>query len=185
MQLIDITKITTQDLSLFTIQAKILTLDHINNDILFNEITNKPKRVSNVSSNSTFEDTILETSVNTQAYILIKSIAEIANTLGYVVDTYWSHIHHKYESCDTHFHTNDNNTLLLSWVYYVRVPPNSGDLVFILDDKDSRVPLSIVTPKENTLILFPSFLRHKVTKNLSDEIRVSVAGNFIQKHING
>ena len=70
----------------------------------------------------------------------------------------------------------------MSWVYYVKTPVNSGDLVFILDDKDSRCLPAKFTPSEGKYIIFPSYIRHKVSKNLSNDIRICVAGDFSIKN---
>jgi hypothetical protein len=48
----------------------------------------------------------------------------------------------------------------------VKVPERAGDLVFHIHD---LVDPAIVKPKEGMLVLFPSYLDHAVTKNLSTE----------------
>jgi uncharacterized protein (TIGR02466 family) len=89
-------------------------------------------------------------------------------------------------------HTHPNN--YLSGVYYVKVPPDSGRIVFA----DPRPQASAITPrlKENTpfnsnqmhfepaagkLILFHSWLPHLVEVNTSSEERISIAFNVMLK----
>ena len=61
----------------------------------------------------------------------------------------------------------------LSGVYYIDVPDdNMGDIVF----DDSRV-----TPKTNTLLLFPNNIFHAVEPNQSDKSRISIAFNYGDK----
>lgn len=70
-------------------------------------------------------------------------------------------------------HHHDENDELLSAVYYIRVPENSGDL--ILHDDDSR---TIVQPREGKLVMFAPSVLHEVTRNNSQEMRLSVAFNI-------
>lgn len=70
-------------------------------------------------------------------------------------------------------HHHDENDELLSGVYYVRVPDNSGDL--LLHDAQGTVT---VRPREGKLVLFSPATVHEVTTNLSRELRLSVAINI-------
>ena len=69
-------------------------------------------------------------------------------------------------------HHHDENDELLSAVYYIRVPGNSGDL--ILHEADKQV---IIQPQEGKLVMFAPAVLHEVTENLSPEMRLSVAFN--------
>ena len=70
-------------------------------------------------------------------------------------------------------HNHDEADEVLSAVYYVRVPADSGDL--ILYDNE---PASRITPQAGQLIFFPPHIDHEVTRNNSDEARLSIAINF-------
>jgi hypothetical protein len=72
----------------------------------------------------------------------------------------------------TTLHHHDENDELLSAVYYIRVPENSGDL--ILHDDDNKI---IIQPREGKLVMFSPNVPHEVTENLSPEMRLSVAMN--------
>ena len=87
-------------------------------------------------------------------------------------------------------HTHPYN--YLSGVYYLKVPQNSGNLVFLEPKPQAEVlsPPKIkeasihlahsVTwePKENSLIFFPSWLQHEVQYNNSKEDRVILSFNI-------
>jgi uncharacterized protein (TIGR02466 family) len=71
-----------------------------------------------------------------------------------------------------------------SAVYYVRVPPESGGLM--LSGVNTMFPLPVtsyessfyIEPKESDLVIFRSHTPHRVSRNKSDQIRVSIAMNF-------
>ena len=73
----------------------------------------------------------------------------------------------------TTLHHHDENDELLSAVYYIRVPDNSGDL--ILHDDDRRV---CIQPQEGKLVMFAPHVLHEVTVNHSSELRLSVGMNI-------
>jgi hypothetical protein len=70
-------------------------------------------------------------------------------------------------------HTHDENDELLSGVYYVSVPPDSGDLILL--DGCMRVH---VTPAAGMFLFFPPNIPHRVERNRSPDARLSVAFNF-------
>ena len=72
----------------------------------------------------------------------------------------------------TTLHHHDENDELLSAVYYIRVPENSGDL--ILHDGDRKVSIQ---PQEGKLVMFSPAQLHEVTAHLGSGLRLSVAMN--------
>lgn len=73
----------------------------------------------------------------------------------------------------TTLHRHDDDDELLSAVYYVKVPQNSGQLVL------SRPPLDCrVTPEEGLFVFFPPDMPHEVTENLSQHSRISLGINI-------
>lgn len=70
-------------------------------------------------------------------------------------------------------HSHEENDELLSGVYYVRVPPGSGDLVLV-----DGVFTTRVAPAEGMFLFFPPSLVHRVEVNGSGERRLSLAFNF-------
>jgi len=69
-------------------------------------------------------------------------------------------------------HHHDENDELLSAVYYVRVPANSGELVLYAAQR--RIT---VLPEEGKLVMFGPHVLHEVTVNNSPGTRLSVAMN--------
>ena len=70
-------------------------------------------------------------------------------------------------------HTHDDDDELLSCVYYIKVPDNSGELIIT----DNNIQTSI-KPKEGEFIYFSPDTLHEVSRNESEHIRLSIAFNF-------
>ena len=100
----------------------------------------------------------------------------------------WVNINKSGDYNERHTHTNTN--IFLCGVYYLKVPKNSGDIKFydprgawMADMPDHRYfydsyQYGLVTPEENTVIFFPSWLEHDVDLNKSKEDRISIAFNI-------
>ena len=104
----------------------------------------------------------------------------------------WANVNPKGGMNRAHIHPNS----LWSGVYYVKANKNSGHLK--IDDprsiasmsrprlKEKQHPIRLwretsFEPKVGRLIMFPAWLVHAVDPNLSDELRISVSFNFMQK----
>ena len=161
-------------ITLFNITANLLELDDIDNIKLASEILANPIRRTEDPDSTLFEDTILNAPDGSEAKNLIDKMSQLAQLNSLKLSAYWSQIHQPLESTDLHHHGLVDH----SWVYYVKVPPGSGNLIFVLDDKDNRCPQCTFTPKEGQCIIFPSYIRHRVSKNMSNDVRISVAGDF-------
>lgn len=70
-------------------------------------------------------------------------------------------------------HRHDDDDELLSAVYYVRVPGDSGELVIHDPPIHSRVE-----PREGMFVFFPPDALHEVTENRSDRERISIGINI-------
>jgi hypothetical protein len=70
-------------------------------------------------------------------------------------------------------HHHDENDELLSAVYYIRVPENSGNL--ILYEAGTQFEIQ---PQEGKLVMFSPNVLHEVTTNLGTGLRLSVAMNI-------
>lgn len=70
-------------------------------------------------------------------------------------------------------HTHEEDDELLSGVYYLKVPKNSGDLLLGKGDNQSQI-----TPNEGDCIFFSPDLMHEVLPNESAEMRLSIGMNF-------
>ena len=99
----------------------------------------------------------------------------------------WAIINKEGAFNERHHHGNSS----LSAAYYVKAEKNAGDIIFF-DPRQANVfhhPTSTkanslncqvqsITPKAGTLVLFPSYLEHKVGENLSNEERIVVSFNI-------
>lgn len=70
-------------------------------------------------------------------------------------------------------HDHDEYDEMLSGVYYVQVPENSGELVIV--DKHSR---TLVQPQAGMFVFFAPAVLHSVSVNNSQERRISIGMNF-------
>ena len=92
-----------------------------------------------------------------------------------VIDNYWGHIHEKNMSTTLHNHIPS----YVSSVLYVKIPKNAGHIVFSSKSNPYDNPRSEkFEPEEGVYYMFPSFLDHFVTRNMSDDIRISLSFNF-------
>jgi uncharacterized protein (TIGR02466 family) len=89
---------------------------------------------------------------------------------------YWAHIHEKNMSTNTH----DHGTEYVSSVLYLSAPEGSGDLVFLprVNPYDNHAYRSNFKPIEGYYYMFPSYIDHFVTRNESEEKRISISFNF-------
>ena len=127
-------------------------------------------RYSDDPNNNLSEDSKLTIAEGTEVHKLIDIINLLASEKNLVTDHAWGQIHRPLESTNTHHH----GISPYAWVYYVKVPPGSGDLTFWFFDKFKKS----IQPKENHLVLFPGWMNHSVSKNRGNDIRISIAGNL-------
>ena len=107
-----------------------------------------------------------------------------------ILGNMWANINYKGALNRPHVHANS----FFSGAYYIKVPNNSGFLKindprqgthFIKPARKDEIPIYLapevhIEPKENRIIMFPSWLEHCVEMNESDDIRISVSFNFLQ-----
>ncbi len=70
-------------------------------------------------------------------------------------------------------HNHDEDDELLSCVYYLDVPENSGNLLLDVGARDA-----IIQPEAGLFVFFDPARAHAVTENLSERPRLSLAMNF-------
>jgi uncharacterized protein (TIGR02466 family) len=111
---------------------------------------------------------------------------------------YWYNVNYKYSSNREHTHPNS----FLSGVYYIKVPQDSGNIMFLransehdkmefihqlITEKNLQIDNNRINtehwfaPAEGMLILFPGHLTHYVRQNLTndtDDRRISLSFNF-------
>ena len=203
--------ITVQTIPLFQTSVaygKILGFDKKN---LITEILKLEKNSpSNFRSNAGgFQSLAVDINVPDNRYVselfndvITPILNEVAVSWGFPIAknlTYWYNVNRRYNYNHSHYHPHS----LLSGVLYLKVPTNSGKIVFtradseadrldfltswqhehnqlVLDSPNSNV-LHSKEPEENLLIVFPGHLEHYVEQNLtedSDDARISISFNY-------
>ena len=128
-------------------------------------------------------------------------ITEISNIIGLAIKdmnwdldaqtvritNMWAIINKDRAFNERHHHGNSS----LTAAYYVKAEKDAGDLIFF-DPRQANVfhhptakeanslncQVQSVTPRTGTLVLFPSYLEHKVAENLSNKERIVVSFNI-------
>ena len=161
-----------QDFTLLELTARKYKLTGIDNDKLAKEVLKFINdRVSDDPNSNLSEDSKLDIAPGSETEKLINAVDDIGALKNFKTDFAWGQIHRPLESTNTHNH----GISPYAWVYYVKVPPGSGDLTFWFLN---RFRYSI-KPEVGSLIIFPGWMDHSVSKNRGEEIRISVSGNFI------
>jgi len=160
------------DFPLFQINYKKYNLTGIDNVLLAKEVLSNQVRKSTDVTTPLYEDTVFSPEQGSQGHALLDAVDDIARQNNLQIQDWWSQIHQPLESTNTHHH----GKYIAAFVYYVKVPDGAGDIVFDLED----VVVHNIKPVEGTLLLFPAWCKHRVTKNLSKEIRISISGNLGQ-----
>ena len=114
----------------------------------------------------------------------IKQKLEIKNKIGF--RNYWFNVNKLGSFNRPHYHPQS----VISGVYYISVPQNSGKIYF-----ENHTDVSMMygevnnfneynssdwrySPKENLCLLFPSYLKHYVEPNLNKKNRISISFNY-------
>lgn len=165
---------------LFEITANYFFVNGLNNNELAQEVMKvggaRNLRFSNSrgTQGPQFEDILFDYGPETKK--LVECVTAIAETFNCVIDgEVWAQVHHPYESCNLHAHNLAH--VEKGFVYYVQVPTGAGNLYFHLDE----LGVSVVQPVEGMCVVFPAQIKHGVEKNLSSNMRISIAGNFTRK----
>ena len=113
-------------------------------------------------------------------------------TMKPVLGNMWANINYPGGYNRPHLHPNS----LFSGVYWVKAPKNSGKLMLyeprpgvqciMPNRKEGKLPSHLwrdvsYEPTAGTIIMFPAWLWHEVQPNKSQDLRISVSFNFIQR----
>jgi len=159
-----------EDILLMELMVHKFSITGIDNTALAQEVLiNQDIRRKDDPNSIMNEDSLLVLSPESQALKLVTVVNNLVASKKLITTEQWGLIHRPLESTNTHRHGDRP----LSWVYYVKIPKKAGDLVFSFFDKFT----SSLAPEEGTLLMFPGWMQHSVSKNKSDEIRISIAGN--------
>lgn len=125
--------------------------------------------------------------INSQLYNLRNEFG-ISDGFNFQLNNLWLNINSKFSFNRPHVHPES----LVSGVYYVAVPKDSGNIVFNHPSKtqpyhiygdgvgvsnDINSSTWHISPDAGLLLLFPSWLEHYVEPNNSEDDRISIAFN--------
>ena len=109
-----------------------------------------------------------------------------------VLGNMWANINYPGNSNRPHLHPNS----LFSGVYWIKAPEKSGSLMLyeprpgvhttMPNRKEGKLPPELwrevhYQPRAGTAVMFPAWLWHEVKPNESNDIRISVSFNFLQR----
>ncbi len=163
------------------IQHTVITKGHLegidNDKLIADALANKDNRSSNESAHTLYEDSLMPMSEQFQGVItgMRKDYELMAQTSTISLDNYWAHVQEYNQSSNTHDHFGVD----LSGCYYPSVNSNQATIVYLWDQPQTKTEQhSVYTPQQGDFFLFPSWLKHYVTRNMSSEPRVSLPMNF-------
>jgi|TARA_A100000172_G_scaffold63921_1_gene43363 uncharacterized protein (TIGR02466 family) len=156
------------------------------------------KGINKTNVNGWHSDTLMHKKPEYKPLVdeLFKMIHEVFNQeyleSSPVLGNMWANINYPGGYNKPHVHPNS----LFSGVYYIKTPANSGRLIcqdprqgiqmVMPTRKKIEIPKYLwrdvhIQPQENRAIMFPAWLWHSVEPNESNDIRISVSFNFLQK----
>lgn len=126
--------------------------------------------------NERYENIYLEVNKIPELEIVVNTALEQAASIlklkkENLVSGFW--LNEMNEGDVTTAHTHDDDDELLSCVYYIKVPDDSGNLIITKNNKKHTI-----TPEEGYFVFFSPDTLHEVSKNNSTRSRLSIAFNF-------
>jgi uncharacterized protein (TIGR02466 family) len=168
------------------------------NLILDNNIDRISRNIKNQSNNwncNTITSINSYDLINDTVFSSIKNLVEMyvmeySDILGsseiYRCKEMWFNINYRDSFQEYHCHPGST----ISAVYYISVPPESGNIVFENPAEPDMLPLKNCnnnkynfktvkySPKQGMLLIFRSYLRHMVSIGTNEKPRISIAFNF-------
>jgi hypothetical protein len=155
--------------------AEVWNITEVDNEAIAEETMKFVGRViESDSRNTRSEDSIIDDTAPATK-LLFEEIEKVLaqRNLQQIPNQYWGQIHRQYESTEMHHHEDSD----VAWVYYVRVPEDSGLLVFSQFQGWTNKYDHTHYPEVGQLVMFPGWMIHRVTKNFNVIPRVSISGN--------
>ena len=177
---------------------QINNFENINSELknyIYQEQEKNPEGIKKSNFNGWHSESFDLKNENLKNFIneISKNIGAAVNDMGWDLEAQivkitnmWAIINKNKAFNERHHHGNS----ALSAAYYVKAENNAGNIVFF-DPRQANVfhhpsakkandlngQIKSITPKAGALVLFPSYLEHKVEENLSDEERIVVSFN--------
>tara|TARA_B100000035_G_scaffold237444_1_gene205690 strand:- start:1216 stop:1749 length:534 start_codon:yes stop_codon:yes gene_type:complete len=105
-----------------------------------------------------------------EEYFIPKDITD----LNLYYREFWGNVYRKGDYALWH----DHFPCRFSFVYFLKCKSNHSPL-YIQNKCDRKNKPLIIKPVEGRLVIFPSFIRHKVPIHIHNETRITLAGNLI------
>ena len=175
--------------NLYSLNVFTSSIEGLNNkrlaELALEEAENLEKRKSEDPSATGYEDSPLDPAA--------LEVKQLRHTIKKIMSEHidprlnegeiWAHVLKRGETTQIHSHRNkkDWDLLNVSWVYYPRIPEGEnigGKIVFQTHIGSIKNINKDFTPKTGMFIIFPSWLSHFTTRCSSEEIRISISGNY-------
>ena len=111
--------------------------------------------------------------ISKQVGKVLDSIFDLKTAMN--IQEIWGHFTPPGEQTMIHNHY-EKNTRGLSWVYYPHMPENAGNLIFQCQVDTQRIMWEI-NSTAGKIYFFSRDILHFVTRNASNENRISISGN--------
>jgi len=137
--------------------------------------------------------TSLKKDIEEHIDLYVRDWLKISDNIKFYFTSSWLVKHKPKDWSGMHYHANS----LISGVYYLKVPENSGDIKFYKDGGKNAIletfrldysaynfintGVVAFNVKAGDLLLFPSNLSHSVTDNITNDTRYSLAFNCFIK----
>ena len=169
-------------LPILSLGYNIIQLEGIDNKQLFKDIIeNKDKKndpnYKEIVLPDADEETILPDTIESKKLLNMVHNEIMKINKYFIAFDWWAHILEPGQSTLYHSHEKLGFRDGISWVYYVNCTEKSGDIVLNVNALKRKLQLPI-SPIAGNLLLFPTHVPHYVRRNVSEETRISVSGNY-------
>lgn len=116
---------------------------------------------------------ILKSTFDACVYSATQSVPELKDLkLKFHSDMAWPNVREPGQNIEAHAHPDTSYAL----TYYVKTPPNCGDLICYLEDGE----IKRITPESGLLVILPFYMIHEIEINRSSDLRVSISADYFQ-----
>lgn len=182
-----------QEIPLIRLSAYSTIIDSVDNSLIYEDIIRFQKDAkSSIGEKNTgvegsyyasYEDSLFPKYSEECKKLVLAIKDSVCSILGVemTMESIWALILRKGESVSAHSHKSNTHMFpneYFSIAYYVRTPPGSARLFFEAPYCNTIENLVSVNPKDGTLLIFNSFVKHFTERHQIDEERVVVSANF-------
>lgn len=116
---------------------------------------------------------VLKSMFDDCVYSATQSVPELKDLqLKFQSDMAWPNVRQPGLGIEAHAHPDTSYAL----TYYVKTPPNCGDLVCYLENGE----VERITPVSGLIAILPFYMIHEIEINRSTDLRVSISADYFQ-----